>query len=341
MEIGTKTVRAPEIYGDFWFNSEPIALSALRGQVVLVDFWDYTRANCLRTIPYLTEWHRRYRECGLVIIGVHTPEFSLGRDPEGVEGAIRRLGIPYAVVTDNEYLVWSALANRDWPAKYLIDRDGYVRYTHVGEGNYTATEHAIQALLVEAGYHGDLPYPMDPIRETDIPGAVCYRTTPEICTGYVRGMIGNIEGFNLNSTIEYTDPKVYVDGRFYAHGRWLVERDYVQYQGGPEAEGRIILPYHAAEVNAVMKPEGVQALPVSVEQDDHPLSRESSGEDVSFDEHGKSILAVNGPRMYNLVKNREFGQHTLKLNTRSNAFAIYSFSFATRVIPEVVLTGRG
>jgi thiol-disulfide isomerase/thioredoxin len=341
MEIGTRTFRAPEIYGDFWFNSEPIALSALRGQVVLIDFWDYTCVACLRTIPYLAEWHRRYRDYGLVIIGVHTPEFSFARNPETVDGAIHRLSIPYPVVTDNEYLVWGAFANREWPSKYLIDRDGYIRHTHVGEGDYIAIEHAIQALLVEAGYHGDFPFPMDAVHETDKPGAVCYRTSPKIHTGYVRGMIGNVEGFNLNSTIEYADPKVYVDGRFYAHGRWLIERDYIQYQGGPDAEGSIILPYHSAEVNVIVKSEEAQTLQVFVEQDDHPLSRESGGEDISFDEHGKSILEVTDPRMYNLVKNREFGQHTLGLITASNAFTVYAFSFVSCIIPEVVLTGRG
>jgi len=340
MDIGTKTVRAPEIYGDFWFNSEPIALSALRGQVVLVDFWDYTSVNCIRTIPYLLEWDRRYRDYGLVLIGVHTPEFSLARSPEVVEHAIKRLGITYPVVTDNEYLIWGAFANRVWPAKYLIDRDGYIRYTHVGEGNYTATEHAIQALLVEAGYHGGLPFPMDPVRETDRPGAVCYRTTPEIYTGYVRGMIGNVEGFNLNSTIEYTDPKVYVDGRFYAHGRWFIDRDHVRYQGGPDGEGYLVLPYHAAEVNAVVKLEGLPRLQVGVDHDDHPLTPEVKGDDISYDLQGRSFVDVDEPRMYNLVKNREFGPHTLRLMTRSNAFTIYSFTFVSCLIPEIVLTDR-
>jgi hypothetical protein len=182
---------------------------------------------------------------------------------------------------------------------------------------------------------------MDAVHETDKLGAVCYRTSPKIHTGYVGGMIGNVEGFNLNSTIEYADPKVYLDGRFYARGRWQAERDYIQYQGGPDEEGCIILPYHAAEVNVIVKSEDPQALQVFVEQDDRSLPRESGGEDITFDEHGKSILEVTDPRMYNLVKNREFGQHTLRLTTRSNAFTVYAFSFVSCVIPEVVLTGRG
>jgi hypothetical protein len=198
----------------------------------------------------------------------------------------------------------------------------------------------IQALLVEAGYHGDLPILMDPIRDTDRPGAVCYRTTPEIYTGYVRGQIGNVEGFNLNSTIEYVDPKVYVDGRFYAHGRWFIARDYFQYQGGPEREGYIVLPYYALEVNAVIKPEGEAKLRVFVHQDDRSLTPETRGDDISIDEQGKSYLSAEEGKMCNLVKNREFGVHTLKLVTSSNSFAIYSFTFVSCLIPEVVLSNE-
>jgi hypothetical protein len=114
----------------------------------------------------------------------------------------------------------------------------------------------------------------------------------------------------------------------------------VRYQGGPDAEGYIVLPYHAAEVNAVLKLEGLSGLQVGVEQDDHPLTPEVKGDDISFDPQGRSFADVNEPRMYNLVKNREFGSHTLKLIARSNAFTIYSFTFVSCLIPEVVLTDR-
>jgi thiol-disulfide isomerase/thioredoxin len=341
MEIGPKNVRAPEIYGDFWFNSEPVAISALRGQVILIDFWDYTCVNCIRTIPYLVEWHKRYQEKGLVIVGVHTPEFPFARNPERVEEAIKRLGITYPVVTDNEYLIWSSFANRAWPAKYLIDRDGYIRYYHYGEGNYATTERTIQALLVDAGYRGELPLLMEALREADRLGAVCYRATPKIYTGYARGMLGNVEGLNLDSTIDYVDPRIYVDGRFYAHGRWFVDRDYLRYQGGPDSEGYLVLPYQALEVNAVLKPEDGKNVKVFVMQDDADLSEEIKGEDISFEEEGRSFVTVEGGRMYNLVRNRQFGAHTLKLVTSSNSFSIYSFTFVSCVVPELVLTARG
>lgn len=334
MEIVSKTVRAPEIYGDFWFNSEPLALQALRGQVVLIDFWDYTCINCLRTIPYLREWQTRYSDKGLVIIGVHTPEFSFAKNPRNVEKAIQRLTIFYPVVTDNEYLIWEAFANRYWPAKYLIDKAGYIRYCHYGEGNYGNTEHTIQALLVEAGYHGELPLVMEPLRETDKPGAVCYRPTPEIYTGYLRGSIGNTEGLNLESTMKYTDPKVYVNGRFYAHGRWFIGREYIRLDETEGNEGYIVLSYQAAKVNAVIKPEGEKGFKVFVMQDEQFLTMENKGDDVQIDSEGKSFLLIHEPRMYNLVNNREFGEHILKMSVASTSFALYAFTFITCVIPE-------
>jgi thiol-disulfide isomerase/thioredoxin len=340
MEIGTKTIRAPEIYGEYWFNSEPLALSALHGQVVLLHFWDFTRVNCLRTLPYLKEWDRRYRDLGLVLIGVHTPEFTFARNPEVVEQAIRRLGISYPVVTDNEYLIWTAFRNTAWPATYLVDRDGYIKFYHLGEGNYISIEHTLQALLVEAGYHGELPMLLEPLREEDRPGALCYRATPEIYTGYARGTIGNVEGLNLDSTIEYVDPSVYVDGRFYAHGRWFVDRDFMRYAGEVGSEGYILVPYHALEANAVLRPEEAGGFEVDVTQDDEPLKPDILGGDVRMNAVGRSILTVREGRVFNLVRNREFGKHILKLATSSNSSAIYSFAFVSAAIPEVVPTDR-
>lgn len=340
MEIVTKTVRAPEIYGDFWFNSEPLPLSALRGQVILIDFWDYTSIGCLRAIPYVSEWHRRYRNRGLVVIGVHTPEFAFARNPGAVERALKRLGIEYPVVTDNEYLIWKAFSNRLWATKYIIDRDGYIRYIYPSEGNYTDIERAIQALVVEAGFRGELPLLMEPIRETDRPGVVCYRATPAIYTGYTRGSIGNVEGFNLKSTIEYADPKIYVDGHFYLHGRWFIERDYLRYDGSPGTEGYVLIPYHALEVYAVISPEDEPHFKFSLYQDDLPLTPETKGEDVVVDESGRSFVTVDEGRLYSLVKNREFGEHTLKLVTDSASFAIYGFSFVSSAITQVVVRER-
>jgi cytochrome c biogenesis protein CcdA/thiol-disulfide isomerase/thioredoxin len=137
-----------------WFNTpggKPLSLRELRGKVVLVDFWTYTCINCVRTLPYIKAWDRKYASKGLVIVGVHTPEFSFERDARNVAAAVRREGLHYPVAQDNEYATWEAYGNQYWPAKYLIDATGQVRYTHFGEGNYDTTEANIRTLLAEAG----------------------------------------------------------------------------------------------------------------------------------------------------------------------------------------------
>ena len=146
---------APELAGiSGWINSEPFTLESQRGKVVLVDFWTYTCINCIRTLPFLRSWHEKYADAGLVVLGVHTPEFRFEKLRENVVDAVGRFDIRYPVAQDNDFETWRAFDNRYWPAKYLIDRDGLVRYYHAGEGAYEKTERAIRELLAEAG--GDL-----------------------------------------------------------------------------------------------------------------------------------------------------------------------------------------
>src|SRR5688572_7548455 len=132
-----------------YINSEPITLADLRGKVVLVDFWTYSCINCIRTIPYLNAWHEKYADNGLVIVGVHTPEFEFEKDYNNVKAAVEKFDIQYPVAQDNEKGTWEAYENRYWPRKYLIDNEGYVRYDHIGEGAYAETEKVIQSLLAE------------------------------------------------------------------------------------------------------------------------------------------------------------------------------------------------
>ena len=139
---------APELAGiEGWLNSEPMTLSQLKGKVVLVDFWTYSCINCLRTLPYITRWYDKFRDRGLVVIGVHTPEFGYEKSVRNVQTAIKRNGISYPVAQDNQYATWKAFDNEYWPAVYLIDRRGYVMLKHVGEGSYEETEQAINTLL--------------------------------------------------------------------------------------------------------------------------------------------------------------------------------------------------
>jgi cytochrome c biogenesis protein CcdA/thiol-disulfide isomerase/thioredoxin len=150
---------APDFAGaNQWLNTKPLTMESLRGKVVLVDFWTYSCINCVRTLPHLTTWYERYKDKGLVIVGVHTPEFAFERETQNVQNALKQLGIAYPVVQDNDYLIWKNFKNHYWPAEYLIDAKGQLRHTHYGEGDYDRTEEAIRALLKESGHavEGDL-----------------------------------------------------------------------------------------------------------------------------------------------------------------------------------------
>lgn len=336
MEIFPQQFRVPEIYGDFWFNSEPIPLNAMRGYVLLIDFWDYACQRCLQTLPYMQEWNKRYADNGLVTIGVHTPQFPFENDPINVLKAIEKLDVKYPVVMDNNYSIWNAFRAMVWPTKYLIDKHGFIRYIHQGEGSYQNYEHAIQSLLTDAGYHNELPLVMEPVRESDNPGAICYRVTPEILTGWQRGTIGNVEGFAPESTIHYDDPGMYVTGRIYLHGSWLNDRSFLKLNDPEGEEGHLIVSYEAKEINMVIKPEGEKNFQVFVQQDESYLRKENKGDDINIDEEGRSYFLVSEPKLYSVVKNRDFGEHKLKLMTRSNGFALYSISFISCVIPELI-----
>jgi thiol-disulfide isomerase/thioredoxin len=146
----TEVRPAPEFgHVDAWLNSEPLKMSSLRGKVVLVDFWTYTCGNCLNHLPYVQKWDAKYKNQGLVVVGVHTPEFAFEKSTKNVTDAIKRLHINHAVAQDNDYETWMAFGNQYWPAVYLIDKRGRIVYSRYGEGRYDETEKKIQALLAE------------------------------------------------------------------------------------------------------------------------------------------------------------------------------------------------
>jgi thiol-disulfide isomerase/thioredoxin len=332
-DILPQTVRAHELYGDFWFNSEPVPVAALRGQVILVEFWDYTCTSSIRTIPYIREWERRYAPYGLVVVGVHTPKFPFGKDPENVQKAVRRLQISYPVVMDNEATIAAQYGATRWPTVMLIDKDGFIRYQSSGEGNYAATEHALQTLLYHAGVGEELPLIMDPLRDADRSGVVLYRATPELYAGYLRGSIGNIEGYSPESVVMYDDPGLYLTGRFYVSGRWMNAKDCMYLEGD---EGQVVMDYEALEVNAVVKPENRTTVDATITQDDLPLPAAICGEDVTVRKDGRSVLSATEPRMYNLVRNREHGRHLLRMSLSTQGLSLYEFTFVASAIPELI-----
>lgn len=336
MEILQRKYRVAEVYGDFWLNGTPISLNAHHGSVILLHFWDYTSLQSLRTLPYIQEWYRRYEGLGLVLLGVHTPMFPFARDPGTVQQAADRLGLHHPIVLDNDYFAWGRMGIRTRPTMILVDKNGFQAYRHEGEGMYQSMEHAIQSLLAEAGYHEEFPLIMEPLRDIDIPGAWCYKSTPEILVGYQHGCIGNVEGYTPEGVALFTDPGYYLEGRVYLNGYWKCNRDFLQLSNSELGEGGVSILYQARETYVIVKPEGEKNFQVFVTQDDLPISAENMGEDIRFDNDGQSFFLVTQPRLYQIVANQEFGEHRLRLTARSSGFALYGFSFASSVIANIV-----
>ena len=321
---------APEIKGIHeWFNSEPLSLARLRGKVVLVDFWTFSCINCIRTFPYLKAWDEKYRDRGLVIIGVHTPEFSFEKDRENVRKAIEQYVLKYPVAMDNDKKTWNAYANHYWPHKYLIDAQGNIRYEQIGEGEYVETEQKIQELLAEAGQFapsasvGGLGLEMRPVAGEEVE----FREikTPEIYFGYEHGgFLGNPRGFKIGA-VDYLEPTKLEENLFYLVGKWTVGMENVQYVG--EGAGKIILRYTAKSVNIVAGAPG-RSVDVDVLLDGKRLSRANAGKDIVFEQTGRSFVMIQEGRLYSLVNGQAgYGLHTMTLIVSKKGLQAYTFTF--------------
>jgi cytochrome c biogenesis protein CcdA/thiol-disulfide isomerase/thioredoxin len=280
-----------------WINSRPLTLPALRGKVVLVDFWTYSCINCLRTLPYLRGWDERYRSKGLVIVGVHTPEFGFEHDLGNVRAAVKRLKVRYPVALDNDYGTWKAYANNYWPAHYLVDQDGRVREVHIGEGDYDETERHIR-LLLSAAATGPLPKDVpDPDRT---PREI---RTPESYLGYLR--IQNYAGSPLRTdrAEKYRFPSALDPDAFAYAGTWTVGGERIV--AGPGA--RLRLHFTAQKVHLVLGGQG-------------SLS-------VKLDGRAQKPVRVAGDRLYTLLSLPHARDGLLELRF-SPGLSAYAFTFS-------------
>ena len=315
--------KAPELAGISGYlntDGEEIKISDLEGKVVLVDFWTYSCINCIRTLPFLTAWDEKYRDKGLVIIGVHTPEFEFEKNAENVKASAEKHGVEYAIVQDNDYSTWRAYQNRFWPRKYLVDSQGYIRYDHIGEGAYEETELKIQELLAEIGQDVDV--------ETEGDGEQFrLQTTPELYAGYGfalnRGQnVGNEQGLQPGQTIEYNVPEEVLPDTIYLNGLWKSNEDDLELAGD---EGSIFLAFKAKEVNIVATPSEQGATTMEVFINSQHIDRGSSGADVEF-ENTKAFVNINYPDLYNVFKG-EYGVYVLELRVKGQGFKFNSFTF--------------
>jgi thiol-disulfide isomerase/thioredoxin len=279
--------------------------------VVLIDFWTYTCINCIRTLPYLRDWHETYKDSNFVIIGVHTPEFEFEKSAENVEKAIEDFGLEYSVVQDNNYATWRAYNNRYWPAKYLIDKEGKVRYTHFGEGKYDETERMIQRLIRETG--------TDTQAEIENPSYDVQSRTPELYLGYKRMSHYYSPGeIAINKQKTYSLPQSLPSNSFSFGRSWMVESERSQAFEGSS----LLLQYEAREVFLVMRSNSDEPGVVRVYLDGELADETSAGDDVVDGE-----VVVDKDRLYKLIKLEEFGEHELKLEFLDSNIEVYAFTF--------------
>ncbi len=353
LPITEDTPFAPSIKGEGvnkWINSEEFTFEALQAEnkVVLVDFWTYTCINCIRTLPFLKDWHDKYADSGLVIVGINTPEFEFEKILDNVQEAVERFEIEYPIVQDNNYRNWRAFDNRYWPAKYLIDKDGYIRYTHFGEGRYDETEQAIRLLLQEAEQAvDDISGETGFTRRVD-PNARSSRDpdglTRELYAGTGRNYRARSSSFTepyvLNeeyydraeTNTDYTDPGEYLNHHIYLQGLWHNGNESLRHARATENfEDYMALRFNAVDVNVVLRTQSEAPYTVHIKMDGQPLSSEDAGKDIWFDDEGNSFITVDEPRLYGLVQLDMFEGHELTLSSNSDEFEVFAFTFGAYV----------
>ena len=325
-----------------WINSEPLTLEQLRGKVVLVDFWTYTCVNCIRTFPYLKLWHSRYADDGLVILGIHTPEFEFEKNYWNVLESTQENGIVWPVAQDNDFGTWDAYNNRYWPAKYLIDQDGVIRYTHFGEGKYAETEEEIRKLLLEAGadLSDDAELPRDQQLDPTFLGTLEAEVTPELYAGYQRNVNTLFGGFrpyvtqvtfyeNAGMLANFVAPAEIEPHLIFFHGPWVVGHENVKHGRTSENyEDYLTLKYSAKSVNAVLTSDSGEPYRVRITLDGEYLTEENKGADILIGEDGESYLNVEQPRLYEIIDSPAYTQkQELRMSSNSADFGLFAFTF--------------
>ncbi len=310
-----------EIVGPAGFvNTDVITLGELVGKkVILVDFLTYSCINCQRTFPYLNAWYEKYKDDGLEIVGIHTPEFAFEKDINNVREAMKKFGIKHPIVLDNDYATWNAYGNRYWPRKYLIDIHGNIVYDHIGEGAYEETEKKIKELLTERAevlgerISGESD---EGLAASSLESGKNFARSPETYFGALRNeYLGNgVRGRAGEST--FILPESFRLNTLYLGGRWKIDNEYAESVSGAS----VIYRYNSQEVYLVAS-SGVEVA-VEVLQDGKPVQA-AAGEDVD----ANSIVKIKESRLYKLIHNQTPGEHTLELRIQDKGLKMYAFTF--------------
>ena len=307
---------APELHAKGWLNSPPLTGKDLAGKVVVYDFWTYSCVNCVRTLPFVRAWWDRYQKDGLVVIGVHSPEFDFEKDHGNVQQAVARLGVTWPVALDDDMAIWGDFNNRYWPAKWITDRQGHIRYFHPGEGNYAETENVIRTLL---GVSPSAARADDPKEPKQAPAEVSQTITQETYLGTERGSVAQAgEHTYTLGPLELHQPAL--------AGTWDAEPELIR-SVSPGAS--LSLEYLAREVNLVMAPGAPGGAPVdvTVELDGKPLPPPYRTADTRVDPDGTTSVRVSASDLYRLVLGPRVEQHTVRLTPRTPGLEAFAYTF--------------
>jgi len=305
-----------------WLNSEPLTAEALQGKVVLVDFWTYSCINCLRALPYVKSWAEKYKDQGLVVIGVHAPEFAFEKDPANVKKAVADLGVTYPVALDNDYKIWRAFNNHYWPAHYFIDASGRIRHHHFGEGEYEESEKVIRQLLAETG-HSDLP--AQTTASVEGSGALAApdmadAQSPETYVGFERA-----ESFASPGGAVENIPHAYQPGnpglnQWGLSGDWTIGAEKAVLN---KKDGAIVYRFHARDLHLVLGPASDKPVHFRVTIDG-AAPKDSHGADVDIDGNG----TIDGQRLYQLIRQTgPVADHTFEIRFTDPGAQAYAFTF--------------
>ncbi len=334
---------APDFAGNkVWINSAPLSLEkGLKGKVVLVDFWEYTCINCIRTLPALKRIYSRYKPYGFEIIGVHAPEFDFAHEPENVAIGTKRQRIPWPVVVDSDFSIWRAYDSNSWPNKFLIDARGTIVRQHGGEGSYAELERQVREEILKANPRVKFPATWTiPPDKDDFNPSRCGATSEETYIGTARGSlwggaIANAEGFQAGKTVLYSSMARQVPRGFSAHGLWKNNPDDFEHaRSTPQAKDYVGIRYRAGEVYAVMNVRRGATARVYVTRDGKPVPARKRGVDVVADPRGRTYMDVREGRMYYAIQNEDMGPHELRLSPTDTGIAINSFTFGNHCLTK-------
>jgi thiol-disulfide isomerase/thioredoxin len=305
-----------------WLNSPPLSMEQLRGKVVLIEFWTYSCINCIRTVPYVRAWAEKYKDQGLVVIGVHTPEFAFEKNPDNVRKAAAGFKIDYPVAIDNDYRIWRAFSNSYWPAHYLIDSDGQIRYHHFGEGSYRQTEQAIRDLLKEAGEQTaalDMVQPAATgVQARADPGNI---GSPETYLGY-----GRATGFSSSMPVAEDRRATYslknlTLNQWGLSGNWTVGAEQSVLNS---ADGSVSIRFRARDLHLVMGP-AINAGPIEFKV---TMDGQIPGADHGSDTDANGNGTVQNTRLYHLVRqSADVKEHEFEIRFLKPGVAVYAFTF--------------